>query len=59
MNSTQTSYIDNSSKLKGVMTNDDIPLAPQQETDTAGINGITKTPTQNNSEQNEPETLPD
>ena len=59
MNSTQTSYIDNSSKLKGVTTNDDIPLATQQETYTAGINGITKTPMQNNSEQNEPETLLD
>ena len=59
MNPTQTSYIENSSELKGVTTNDDIPLATQQETDTAGINGITKTPTQNNSEQNEPETLPE
>ena len=59
MNSTQTSIIDNSSELKGVMTTDDIPLATQQETDTAGINGVTKTPTQSNSEQNEPETLPD
>ena len=59
MNSTQTSNIDNSSELKGVTTTDDIPLATQQETDTAGINGITKTPLQNNSEQNEPETLLD
>ena len=59
MNSTQTSIIDNSSKLKGVMTTDDRPSATQQETDTAGINGVTKTPTQSNSEQNEPETLPD
>ena len=59
MNSTQTSNIDNSSELKGVMTTDDIPLATQQETDTAGINGVTKTPMQSNSEQNEPETLPD
>ena len=59
MNSTQTSIIDNSSELKGVMTTDDIPSATQQETDTAGINGVTKTPTQSNSEQNEPETLLD
>ena len=59
MNSMQTSNIDNSSELKGVMTTDDISLATQQETDTAGVNGITKTPTQSNSEQNEPETLPD
>ena len=29
MNSTQTSYVDNSSELKGVTTNDDIPLATQ------------------------------
>ena len=59
MNSTQTPNIDNSSKLKGVMTTDDIPPATQHETDTAGVNGVTKTPTQSNSEQNEPETLPD
>ena len=59
MNSTQTSNIDNSSKLKGVMTTDDIPSTTQQKTDTTGINGITKTPTQSNSEQNEPETLLD
>ena len=58
-NPTQTLYIDNSSKLKGVMTNDDIPLATQQETDTAEINGIMMTPMQNNSEKNEPETLLD
>ena len=59
MNSTQTPNIDNSSKLKGVMTTDDIPSATQHKTDTAGVNGVTKTPTQSNSEQNEPETLPD
>ena len=59
MNSIQTSNIDNSSELKGVMTTDDIPSATQQETDTAGVNGVTKTPMQSNSEQNEPETLPD
>ena len=59
MSSKQTSNIDNSSELKGVTTTDDIPLATQQETDTAGINGVTKTPTQSNSEQNEPETLLD
>ena len=58
-NPMQTSYVDNSSELKGVMTNDDIPLATQQETDTAEINGIMTTPMQNNPEQNEPETLPD
>ena len=29
MNSTQTSYVDNSSEVKGVTTNDDIPLATQ------------------------------
>ena len=59
MNSTQTPNIDNSSKLKGVMTTDDIPPATQHETDTAGVNGVTKTPMQSNSEQNEPETLLD
>ena len=59
INSTQTLNIDNSSELKGVTTTDDIPSATQHETDTAGVNGITKTPTQSNSEQNEPETLPD
>ena len=59
MNSTQTSCVDNWSELKGVTTNDDIPLATQRETDTAEINGITTTSTQNNPEQNEPETLLD
>ena len=59
MNSTQTPNIDNSSKLKGVMTTDDILSATQHKTDTAGVNGVMKTPTQSSSEQNEPETLPD
>ena len=50
MNSMQISNIDNSSQLKGVMTTDDKPPATQHETDTAGVNGITNTPTQSNSE---------
>ena len=56
-NSTQIPNIDNSSKLKGVTTTDDIQSVTQHKTDTVGVNGITKT--QSNSEQNEPETLPD
>ena len=51
MNPMQTSDVDNSSELKGVTTNDDIPLATHQETDTAEINGIMTTPMQNNPEQ--------
>ena len=52
MNPTQTSDVDNSSELKGVTTNDDIPLATHQETDTAEINGVMMTSTQNTPEQN-------
>ena len=64
-NSTQTPNIDNSAKLKGVMTTQNIQVAEQHETDTVGVNGITKNSTQtlntdvSNAEQNEPETLPD
>ena len=64
-NSTQTPNIDNSAKLKGVMTTQNIQVAEQHETDTVGVNGIMKNSTQtpntdvSNAEQNEPETLPD
>ena len=64
-NSMQTPNIDNSFELKGVMTTEDTQSVAQHETDTVGVNGIMKNSTQipnidvSNSEQNEPETLPD
>ena len=57
--------MDNSSELKGVMITHNLQVAEQHDTDTVGVNGITKNYTQipnsdmSNAEQNEPETLPD
>ena len=60
-----TEPMENSAELKGVTITQNIQVVEQHDTDTVGVNGITKnytlTPNSDvsNAEQNEPETLPD
>ena len=57
--------MDNSAELKGITITQNIQVTEQHDTDTVGVNGITKNSTQtpnsdvSTAEQNKPETLPD
>ena len=60
-----TKPMDNSAELKGVMITQNIQVAERHDTNTVGVNGVTKNSTQTlnsdmiSAEQNEPETLLD